>query len=315
MSALKILNVNRSEVEKKEYTYTKEQEQTQSAFGYKWAKRDLYENEKLKKLQYTWQIERYCGGDETKIADWLKGGNKIILDAGCGSGYSGILFWGKHIKDNHYLGVDISNAINVAEIRFKELGLPADFLKVSILDLPIPDNSVDVIFSEGVLHHTDSTEKSLKYLSGKLKKGGRFLFYVYVKKAPLREYTDDLIRDTISKMNNDDAWEALLPLTKLGKALADLNTELDVPEDIPYLGIKKGKINIQRFFYWYICKMWVRPETDLNEMNLVNFDWFRPLNCYRHTPEEVKIFCRNAGLKVEHMDIMESGITVVAKKI
>ncbi|HMT11160.1 MAG TPA: class I SAM-dependent methyltransferase, partial [Ignavibacteria bacterium] len=110
------------------------------------------------------------------------------------------------------------------------------------------------------------------------------------------------------------AWNALMPLTKLGKALADLNTEIDVPEDIPYLGIKKGKIDIQRFFYWYICKMWVRPEVNLNEMNIVNFDWFRPLNCQRHTPEEVKEYCSKAGLNIEHMDVQESGITVVARK-
>ncbi|HMT11159.1 MAG TPA: class I SAM-dependent methyltransferase, partial [Ignavibacteria bacterium] len=113
------------------------------------------------------------------------------MDAGCGSGYSGMLFWGNYLKDNLYLGVDISDAIEVAKERFKEAGLPGEFLKVSVLDLPVPDESIDIIFSEGVLHHTDSTERSIKYLSGKLRKNGLFMFYVYVKKAPIREFTDD----------------------------------------------------------------------------------------------------------------------------
>lgn len=61
-------------------------------------------------------------------------------------------------------------------------------------------------------------------------------------------------------------------------------------------------------------KMWTRPDAGLNEMNLVNFDWFRPLNCHRHTPDEVRTFCGNAGLEIERMHVMEYGITVVARK-
>ena len=47
---------------------------------------------------------------------------------------------------------------------------------------------MDLIFSEGVLHHTDSTERSIHYLAAKLKTGGRFLFYVYARKAVIRRW-------------------------------------------------------------------------------------------------------------------------------
>jgi SAM-dependent methyltransferase len=314
MTLLEKLNIDEKTLEKLKVNYTPEQAQTESTFGYKWKMREFYENEEIKVKQREWLIQRYCGGDEGKFDDWLSGGGKIIMDAGCGSGYSGMIFWGERLKNNYYLGVDISEAIEVAKERFREAGLPGEFLKVSVLDLPVPDESIDIIFSEGVLHHTDSTERSIKYLAAKLKKNGLFMFYVYIKKAPIREFTDDHIRSQLAGMNNDEAWDALMPLTKLGKVLSELNTEIDVPEDIPYLGIKKGRMDIQRFFYWYICKMWVRPEVNLNEMNIVNFDWFRPLNCQRHTPEEVKEYCLKAGLEIQHMDVQESGITVVAKK-
>jgi arsenite methyltransferase len=310
-----ILDIDKKVINKLNSEYTREQAQTQSTFGFKWKLRDFYENEEIKVLQNQWMMQRYCKGDEKKMDEWLKGGKKIILDAGCGSGYGALCFWGDRLKNHYYLGVDISDAVDVAKERFKELNLPGDFLKLSILDLPVPDRSIDIMFSEGVLHHTDSTEKSLIYLANKIKKDGLFLFYVYVKKAPIREFTDDYIREYISKMDNEEAFNALLPLTKFGKTLDDLNITIDVPEDIPYLGIKKGQINLQRLFYWNICKMWVRPEANINEMNLVNFDWFRPLNCHRHTKEEVESFCKNAGLAIEHVDVQESGITVVSRKL
>jgi SAM-dependent methyltransferase len=170
-----------------------------------------------------------------------------------------------------------------------------------------------MIFSEGVLHHTDSTERSLKSLAGKLKEGGRFLFYVYAKKAIVREFTDDAIRDFLGALSDADAWTALEPLTKLGIALGELGVEVDVPEDIPYLGIKAGRVDLQRFFYWNICKAYYRPEFTLDEMNHINFDWFRPLNCHRHTPEEVSRWCEEANLEIERMDVQDAGITVVAR--
>lgn len=309
-----ILKIDEDVLKKTKVNYSRTQVQTESTFGYKWEMRDFYENEEIKVLQRKWLIDRYCGGDESVMDSWLEGGKKIILDAGCGAGYSGMIFWDKYIKDHFYLGVDISSAIDVAKQRFAEAKLPGDFMRASITDIPVPDNSIDIVFCEGVLHHTDSTENSLNYLSKKLKKGGRFLFYVYAKKSPIREFTDDHIRQHISEMTNEKAWEALMPLTLLGKALSELKTEIDVPEDIPYLGIKKGKIDIQRLFYWHICKMWYRPEANVNEMNLVNFDWFRPLNCHRHTKEEVERYCRNARLEIEHLDSQESGYSVVATK-
>jgi hypothetical protein len=50
-----------------------------------------------------------------------------------------------------YLGVDVSEAVDVAAERFAERDLPADFLQADLLDLPVPDASIDVMFSEGVL--------------------------------------------------------------------------------------------------------------------------------------------------------------------
>ena len=50
-------------------------------------------------------------------------------------------------------------------------------------------------------------------------------------------------------------------------------------------------------------------------MNHINFDWFKPLNCHRHTPEEIYAYCEESKLNIEHMNIQEAGITVVARKL
>jgi SAM-dependent methyltransferase len=313
MSALERLGINGKKALSAE-DCSPEQIQTAECFAYKWSKRDTYESENMKNQSRNWLIERYCRGDINRLRQWLESGRKIILDAGCGSGHSAILFFGDLLKNHDYLGVDLSSSVNVAQCRFEEMGYPGDFLQWDLMDLPIPDASVDLIFAEGVLHHTESVERSLKYLAKKLKNGGRFLFYVYKKKSIVREFTDDLIRKRIQNLTDEQAWQALMPLTKLGRALGDMKVEMEVPEDVPFLDIERGKIDLQRFFYWHIFKLFYSPDLTLEEMNHINFDWFRPLNCHRHTPEEIEDFCAGAALTIEHMDVQKAGVTVVALK-
>ncbi len=296
---------------------SRDQRQTSAAFSYKWKRRDTYESPTIRRRAREWLLQRYCADDPDRLAAWLNegGARKLILDAGCGSGYSALLFFGDLLHQHDYLGVDISDAVEVAASRFAEQGYPADFLQRSLDDLDfISDGSFDMIFSEGVLHHTDSTERSLVYLARKLREGGRFLFYVYRRKGPISEFTDDHIREAIRGLSEEEAWEALKPLTRLGKALGELGVTLDVPDHIPYLGIRKGKIDLQRFFYWHVCKAYHHEEYTEDQLNHINFDWYRPRNCHRHSPDEVRSFCAEAGLRIEQMNVQEAGITVVAVK-
>lgn len=292
------------------------QRQTEKTFGFKWKKRDTYESKAVQQEWKRWLFEKYFDGDVSQLERMLhsEGARKKILDAGCGSGGSGLLLFGEHLKEHDYVGVDISEAVLVAERRFQERGLPAQFVQCDLNSIPEEYGEFDIIFSEGVLHHTDSVEMAIMQLAKHLCKGGKFLFYVYIKKAPIREYTDDLIRETLAPMSDDDAWKALESLTKLGKVLGDLNVEIDIDEDIPFLGIVKGRYNLQRLFYYKICKAFYRTDYSLDEMNHINYDWFRPANCHRHTPVEVSSYCTSAGLKIERLYIEESGISIIATK-
>jgi hypothetical protein len=95
--------------------------------------------------------------------------------------------------------------------------------------------------------------------------------------------------------------------------LGELNIEIDIKRPIDLLEIPAGKINLQRFFYWHVLKAFYRPEMSLDEMNHINFDWFAPKNARRHTVEEVRGWCKELNLEIEHEFAEEAGISIIAK--
>jgi SAM-dependent methyltransferase len=290
------------------------QSQTEETFGFKWKNLNSFDSEASLARMRSWLIERY--GDISSAA-WLSehGENPILLDAGCGAGMSTLELLGPIIPRVRYLGIDVSAAIDVAADRFAERKLQGSFMQADISKPPLPSNSLDLIFSEGVLHHTDSTKESLLSLARLLKKGGRFLFYVYHRKGPLREFTDDHIRNQLQSMPPQQAWEAIEPLTKLGIKLGKLDVEVDITQSIDLLGIPAGRTSVQRLFYWHIAKAFYDPNLSFEEMNHINFDWYAPANASRHTPLEIQEWCKEGGLSIEQEVVENSGITIIAKKV
>lgn len=291
--------------------WDEDQLQTRDTFAYKWKQTGTYTSEAFEAQTRSWLVERY--GDWSDDAFWSGFGNMpLVLDAGCGSGATARLLIGDAMDRIRYVGVDVSDALDVAAKAFPAEGMPAALVQGSLLDLPFEDGVFDVVLSEGVLHHTPSTRDALHAVARKLKPDGLFAFYVYRRKSPAREFTDDHIRNIAAGLSPEDAWAALMPLTKLGKTLGDLNITVDVPEDVDVLGIPKGPIDLQRLFYWHFCKMYYRPEYSLDEMNHVNFDWFTPAYAHRQSVEEVSTWCADAGLRIDHINEEDAGITVFA---
>ncbi|MCP5046945.1 MAG: class I SAM-dependent methyltransferase, partial [bacterium] len=242
------------------------QEQTKDAFAFKWGRRDSYEGEAVKTKNYKWLVERYFGKEEGRHTFLREADNKRLLDAGCGSGFTASLLFNKSLNKMRYLGVDISEAVDDGRQRFKELGLDGQFIQDDIATMKLGEE-FDIIYSDGVLHHTSRPFETFKNLVSHLAEGGVVMFYVYREKAPVREFTDDLIRERIKHLTNEAAWEQLIPLTKLGKTLGDLNLSIDIDEDIDLLDIPKGKHNLQRLFYYYFFKAYYDENFSLEEMN------------------------------------------------
>ena len=298
-----------------EQLLSERQAQTKDAFAYIWSDKARFQQDEDLVLMGDWYRQMY--GDVANAPWWTEyGEHPILLEAGCGAGISALGLFGDKLNDVRYLGVDVSTAVDAAASRFAAKDIKnAAFLQVSLLDIPVPDASIDVIYSQGVLHHTDSTRDAIHTLARKLKSGGRFLFYVYKTKGPIREFTDDFVRTKLQTMTPEEAWRSMLPLTRFGKYLGDLKIEIDVPEAIDLLNIPAGKIDLQRFFYWHIFKAFHHAKWNEDELNHINLDWYAPVNAHRQTPEQVQEWCNAAGLSIERLHIQDSGITVISKKI
>jgi len=287
------------------------QRQTSSSFAFKWKHRSAYDSIGVYETFRPWLLQRYGFNDVEHMRTFFSS-HERVLDAGCGSGFSSSL-WLTAQNPIQWIGVDISEAIDVARERLA--GIPnTHFVQADILRLPFRRQTFDAIFSEGVLHHTPSTENALKSLVPFLAAGGEFLFYVYRKKGPIREFADDYIRQMISSLPPEEARKRLYPLTRLGQALAKLKAEVDIPEEIELLGIKAGRYDVQRLIYWHFIKCFWNEKMTLEENNHVNFDWYHPRYAHRQTEDQVKTWCAEAGLSIVHFDAQESGFTVRAVK-
>jgi arsenite methyltransferase len=290
------------------------QGQTQDCFAFKWAKTETYDSPEMKQMATTWYLQKY-GFQSIEAWTSFYNSRKRILDIGCGSGFSASLW----LDNPHwtgeamYVGADISTAADVALQRLGHLS-NVQFVQADALQLPFQDETFDTVFSEGVLHHTPSTRAAIISGARVLMEGGQFHFYVYKKKAPLREFADDYVRAELSALSNEEAWEAMRALTELGKSLAGLKQTLTLSRDVEVLGLRQGSSDLQRFFYNNIAKVFWNETMSFEENVHVNFDWYRPAYAHRQTPEEVSAWCGEAKLEIQRLEVDDSGITVIATK-
>jgi SAM-dependent methyltransferase len=100
-----------------------------------------------------------------------------VLEIGCGLGTDGAQFT-KAGAD--YTGVDLTNAaIELARERFELFGLTGKFQVADAENLDFPDESFDVVYSHGVLHHTPDIDAAVQELHRVLKPGGRAIVMLY----------------------------------------------------------------------------------------------------------------------------------------
>jgi ubiquinone/menaquinone biosynthesis C-methylase UbiE len=100
-----------------------------------------------------------------------------VLEIGCGLGTDGAQF-AKAGAD--YTGVDLTEAaVDLARKRFELFDLSGKFQTADAENLDFADESFDVVYSHGVLHHTPETEKAIKEIHRVLRPGGRAMVMLY----------------------------------------------------------------------------------------------------------------------------------------
>jgi ubiquinone/menaquinone biosynthesis C-methylase UbiE len=283
---------------------------TINSFAQKWEKNKDYAL-KVAKFQREWYLRRYGFNGEKEFNNFLKD-FKFILEAGCGVGKDTAFF--ANNTEGIVFAVDISSAVDHAYLNHKNLN-NAIFVQADITNLPFRDNFFDFISCDQVIHHTPNTSKTFAHLIKKTKPKGKLGIYVYKVKGPIREFCDDYIRSKATKLSFEECYKLCEPITKLGKALSDLKVEFDVPEDIPILKIKKGKYDLQRFFYYNVLKCFWNDDFDYPTNVSINADWYNPEHAHRHTKEEIEGWCKDNNVSLLYLDEKEeAGISFIVQK-
>jgi arsenite methyltransferase len=237
-----------------------------------------------------------------------------VLDVGCGSGVAGRAFFGPVFDRINYVGVDMSSAIEQAREDYHRLGLNVGLLQAELNTLPFPPETFDYVFCPGVLHYTIDMKEAITSLAKNLKRGGRFVSWIYKRQKPIRHLTDAYIRSVISNMSPEEGFDAVKPLTKLGIALGQIKEEIDIPEDIPFLEIKKGKYNLQRFFYYHIMKLFYNPDLPFQRHVVNNWNAYYPKHVLFLTPAEIRSFFEELGFRFEIWNEEGNGVSLIAVK-
>ena len=234
-----------------------------------------------------------------RIRDRARRERVHLLDAACG--YGGLfmdLFQAPLPGGLTYLGVDIHGAL--ASIARPDGADPDRALFVRWdMSHPVPTTDrFDVIICRAAIHHTPDPRTTFRNLSGRLAPGGTIAITAYAKKAPMREASDDTLRDRIVPLPPAEALALARQFTTLGKDLQASDGTIEITEDLPFLQIKAGRYSVQEFIYDHFLKCWFNPRFGERYSDIVNFDWYHPPYAYRYEIGEVEAWFDENGLEV-----------------
>lgn len=278
-------------------------------------------------FQDKWQQNRKLAFDETlregaDIQSWILTRNgfssgqamreflsskRRILDAGCGNGRVTALLHKFAPETAALVGVDLT----AADVARENL---SDYARVSVHQGDLLGDlsslgTFDFIYCQEVLHHTSDPKGAFLNVCQRLDPGGEIAIYVYKVKAPIREYADDYVRGRLSSLPYDEAMVAMRQVAELGRSLAALDAQVTVP-DVDVLGIQGGTYDVQRLLYHFFLKCFWNPDLDAEANAAINYDWYHPQLCTRHTLPEIESWFAAAGLRVVQHCVDHYGITM-----
>lgn len=288
-------------------------DQTRRSFHDKWHhNRDAAFRETLRAGSdiQAWILGRNGFADRDAFAAYLSRFARI-LDAGCGNGRVTALLRELSRPQTEIVGADLvasriaeANLAGAANVSFRDADLLGDLAALG---------SFDFIYCQEVLHHTSDPQGAFTNLCSLLAPGGEIAIYVYRRKAPAREFVDDFVRARMAGLEYTEASAMARQITDFGRALAESGAKVTVPA-VPVLDIKAGEYDVQRLVYHFFMKCFWNPDLSLDDNVAINYDWYHPQLCSRHTIDEVRGWFEAAGLSVIHALEDHYGITMRGRR-
>ena len=105
------------------------------------------------------------------------GRGKDVLEVGCGVGTDGVQ-WAK--AGARYTAIDLTpEGVRLSAENFRLRGLEGRLLQVNAEHMPFPDDSFDIVYSHGVIHHAPDIERVVSEIHRVLRPGGEAIVMVY----------------------------------------------------------------------------------------------------------------------------------------
>jgi SAM-dependent methyltransferase len=282
--------------DRKEIPATADAEQTSRSFSDKWTKNPtlaISQTLDQSSIFQKWILERNGWSGASHLSDTLSSRTRI-LDAGCGNGRVTALL-ASLAPQAQVLGIDL---VELAPARENTRSFPNASFKHASLRNPLSQlGKFDFIYCQEVLHHTGDAKASFNNLVEILEPSGEIAIYVYRRKAPAREFMDDLVREKIARLPYDEAMVVCRQITELGRRMSAVEQEIEI-EDLDLLGIERGHYTPQRILYNFFLKCYWNPDLSFEENAVINYDWYHPSHCSRHTIDEVEGWFDDARLRI-----------------
>lgn len=161
-----------------------------TSFGYQWnwfrtvqldSVNGTDESERTLEATTSWQEKDYRGS--------------LVLDAGVGAGrFAEIVAR----KGGEVVGIDLSTAVDAAYLNVGERE-KVHLVQADIFAMPFCEETFDLAYSVGVLHHTPDTRAAFHRVANMVKKGGGVAVYLYHGYGPYYRFSD-LIRRVTTRL-------------------------------------------------------------------------------------------------------------------
>jgi len=143
--------------------------------GFEPGTREFYEASDRLRYRYHY----YLPGLFDELAATHPGGR--LLEIGCSMGTDLLQLSGRGFQAN---GIDLTEAgIELARKRFGLFGRHAKLYVGDAENLPFRDDSFDIVYSFGVLHHTPDTARAIGEVRRVLKRGGEAVIMLYNRRS------------------------------------------------------------------------------------------------------------------------------------
>jgi ubiquinone/menaquinone biosynthesis C-methylase UbiE len=130
---------------------------------------------------------------------------RLVLEIGCGQGCDLVEF---ARAGAHVIGSDLSirNCL-VAQKRLRAYGLSGQLVTLDAESIPFADESVDDIYSFGVLHHTPRMHDAFKEVERVLKPGGSLTMMLYRRSYSLWKWQCTYLGWLFMRTVRSDSWK------------------------------------------------------------------------------------------------------------